>query len=107
MKTKVVLYTYQTTKNKGKKFGVICTLSTYLTNLTLIYNYKKKSGTGITLFNNPHKILERLELLGASILAGNNGVIPEFSKLVHLLKQMKVISNKQLNDLLKTYITIR
>lgn len=26
MKTKVVFYTYQTTKNKGKKFGVICTL---------------------------------------------------------------------------------
>ena len=26
LKTKVVLYTYQTTKNKGKKFGVICTL---------------------------------------------------------------------------------
>ena len=64
-------------------------------------------GEGMIYFNNPHKILERLELLGASILAGNNGVIPEFSKLVHLLKQMKVISNKQLNDLLKTYITIR
>ena len=60
----------------------------------------------MTLFNNPHQIIKRLELLGASILAGNNGVIPEFSKLAHLLKQMKVISNKQLNDLIKNYISI-
>ena len=29
MKTKVVLYTYQTTKNKGKKIGVICTLNSW------------------------------------------------------------------------------
>ena len=58
-------------------------------------------------FNKPNQLLDRLELLGASILAGNNGAIQEFSQIVHLLKQMKVISNKQLNDLLKTYITIR
>ena len=58
-------------------------------------------------FKNPYKLLERLELLGGSILAGNNGVIPEFSQIAHLLNQMKVISKKQLNDLLKAYITIR
>ena len=58
-------------------------------------------------FNNPHQLLDRLELLGGSILAGNNGVINEFSKIAHLLNQMKVITKKQLNDLLKTYITIR
>ena len=82
-------------------------LSTYYKNLSDLYNYKKKIGSGITLFNNPHQLLDRLELLGGSILAGNNGVIPEFSKLAHLLNQMKVITKKQLNDLLKTYITIR
>ena len=64
-------------------------------------------GEGMIYFNNPHKILERLELLGASILAGNNGVMQEFSQIAHLLNQMKVISKKQLNDLIKTYITIR
>ena len=64
-------------------------------------------GKGNVYFNNPNNLLKRLELLGASILAGNNGVINEFSQIAHLLKQMKVISNKQLNDLLKTYITIR
>ena len=83
-------------------------LSKFRKNLSDVNNYKKvKYGKGINLFNNPHKILERLELLAASILAGNNGVIPEFSQLAHHLKQMKVISNKQLNDLIKTYITIR
>ena len=62
-----------------------------------------KIGEGI-YFNNPHQLLDRLELLGGSILAGNNGVIPEFSQIAHLLNQMKVISKKQLNDLIKTYI---
>ena len=66
-----------------------------------------KMGEGMIYFNNPHQLLDRLELLGGSILAGNNGVIPEFSQIAHLLNQMKVISKKQLNDLLKNYIPIR
>ena len=78
-------------------------------NILKIYlgSLEYQMGEGMIYFNNPHKILERLELLGASILAGNNGAMQEFSKIAHLLKQIKVISNKQLNDLLKTYITIR
>ena len=63
-----------------------------------------KIGEGMIYFNNPHQLLKRLELLGGSILAGNNGVIPEFSQIAHLLNQMKVISKKQLNNLLKNYI---
>ena len=65
-----------------------------------------KMGEGMIYFNNPQELLKRLELLGGSILAGNNGVIPEFSQIAHLLNQMKVISKKQLNDLLKNYIPI-
>ena len=53
-----------------------------------------KIGQGIFYFNNPYQLLDRLELLGGSILAGNNGVIPEFSQIAHLLNQMKVISKK-------------
>ena len=64
-------------------------------------------GQGIVYFNNPQELLKRLELLGGSIIAGNNGVIPEFSQIAHLLNQMKVISKKQLNDLLKNYISIK
>ena len=81
-------------------------LSIYATNLSNLKYYKTKSGSGIVYFNNSHQLLDRLELLGGSILAGNNGVIPEFSQIAHLLYQMKVISKKQLNDLLKNYIPI-
>ena len=68
---------------------------------------KYKIGEGLTYFNNPHQLLDRLELLGGSILAGNNGVLQEFSQIAHLLNQMKVITKKQLNELMKTYITNR
>lgn len=68
--------------------------------------YKIKSGSGIFCLNNPHQLLDRLELLGGSILAGNDGLIPELSQIVHLLNQMKVISKKQLNGLLKNYAMI-
>ena len=64
-------------------------------------------GQGMIYYNNPHQLLDRLELLGGSILAGNNGVLQEFSQIAHLLNQMKVITKKQLNDLIETYITNR
>ena len=76
-------------------------LSIYATNISNLRYYKEKSGSGMIIFNNPHQLLDRLELLGGSILAGNNGVINEFPQIAHLLNQMKVISKKQLNDLLK------
>ena len=86
------------------KFNI---LSIYATNLSNLKYYKTKSGSGMIYFNNPQELLKRLELLGGSILAGNNGVIPEFSQIAHLLNQMGVVSKKQLNDLLKSYIPIR
>ena len=93
-------------------------LSIYATNLSNLRYYKTKSGSGLfqqggfggtqsphmIYFNNPNQLLHRLELLGGSILAGNNGVINEFSQIAHLLNQMKVISNKQLNNLLQSYV---
>ena len=88
----------KTTLDLINKYNV---LRIYASNLINIKLYKTKSGSGMIYFNNPHQLLDRLELLGGSILAGNNGVINEFSQIAHLLNQMKVISNKQLNDLLK------
>ena len=82
------------------------TLSTFSTNLSKALQYKLKIGKGMTIFNNTYNLIKRLELLAASINAGNNGAMQEFSQIAHLLKQMNVISNKQLNDLLKTYLTI-
>ena len=94
---------HENTINFINKFNI---LSIYAANLSNLKYYKTKSGSGMIYFNNPHQLLDRLELLGGSILAGNNGVIPEFSQIAHLLNQMKVISKKQLNDLLKSYISI-
>ena len=85
---------------KGTLMKFKNTMKDYLRSL------KYKVGEGMIYFNNPHQLLDRLELLGGSILAGNNGVIPEFSQIVHLLNQMKVITKKQLNNLLKSYISI-
>ena len=45
-----------------------------------------------------------MELLGGSILAGNNGVKEEFSQIAHKLNQLGLINNKQLIDLLQQYI---
>ena len=95
---------HENTINFVNKFNI---LSIYATNLSNLKYYKTKSGSGMIYFNNPHQLLKRLELLGGSILAGNNGVIPEFSQIAHLLNQMGVVSKKQLNDLLKSYIPIK
>ena len=76
----------------------------YVNNINKLANIAKKTGQGIIHFNNPHQLLDRLELLAGSIFAGNNGVKQEFSKIAHLLHQLKVITKKQLNDLLKKYI---
>ena len=76
----------------------------YNYNLNQLRTFKEKTGTGILHLNNPFQLIDRLELLAGSILAGNNRVIQEFSQITHLLNQMKVITKKQLNDLLKKYI---
>ena len=75
----------------------------FINNMDKLRDYKEITGTGIIHFNNPHQ-LDRLELLAGSIFAGNNGVKQEFSQIAHLLHQLKVITKKQLNDLLKKYI---
>ena len=64
----------------------------------------KKIGAGVVYYNNPADLLDRLELLGGSILAGNNGVKNEFSKIAHTLNKLGVLNNTQLKSLIKQYI---
>ena len=73
-------------------------------NMRKLRSYKSISGTGIIHFNNPLQLIKRLELLAGSIFAGNNGVKQEFSQIANLLHQLKIITKKHLNDLLKKYI---
>ena len=78
-----------------------------LNRLREIKEKTEKTGQGIIHFNNPQQLVDRLELLAGSIFAGNNGVKQEFSQIAHLLHQLKVITKKTLNDLLKKYILLK
>ena len=83
-------------------------LGEYVNNMNKLENIaRKKEGKGVIHFNNPQQLVKRLELLAGSIIAGNNGVKQEFSQIAHLLHQLKVISKKTLNDLLKKYILLK
>ena len=64
----------------------------------------KKLGAGVVYYNNPDDLLDRIELLGGSILTGNDGVKKEFSQKAHALNKIGVIDNNQLNDLLREYV---
>ena len=82
-------------------------LQIFINNMGQLRNYKQLTGTGIINFNNPLQLIKRLELLAGSIFEGNNGVKQEFSQIAHLLHQLKVITKKKLNDLLKKYILFK
>ena len=76
-------------------------------------NYRYQTRTGIwnkssIIFNNttPQELLNRLELLGGSLAAGNNGVLPEYIQIAHRLRDLGVISNKQLNKMLKKLVDV-
>ena len=83
------------------------TLSIYAKNLSHLKYYKTKSGSGIFYFNNPQELLKRPELLGGSLAAGNNGVLSEHIQIAHRLRDLGVVTNNQLNALLRKYINIR
>ena len=83
-------------------------LGEYVNNMNKLENIsRKKEGKGIIHFNNPQQLVSRLQLLAGSILAGNNEVKQEFTQIAHLLHQLKVITKKTLNDLLKKYILLK
>ena len=67
-------------------------------------NKFKKMGPGVIYYNNPNDLLDRMELLGGSIQAGNDGVKKEFTQIAHTLNKIGVINNFQLNDLLREYL---
>ena len=67
-------------------------------------NKYKRLGSGVIYYNNVDDLLNRIELLGGSILAGNDGVKKEFTQIAHTLNKIGVINNNQLNDLLREYV---
>ena len=61
-----------------------------------------KVGQG--LFFSPQELLHRFELLKGSLIAGNNGVLPEFIQIAHRLRDLGILTNNQLNKLLRKVI---
>ena len=61
-----------------------------------------KVGQG--LYFSPQDLLKRFELLNGSLAAGNNGVLPEFIQIAHRLRDLGIITNIQLNTLLRKII---
>ena len=92
------------TLNYIKNYNI---LSIYARNLSDLKYYKTKSGSGTFYFNNPQELLKRLELLNGSLAAGNNGVLSEYIQIADRLKDLGVVTNNQLNKLLRKYINIR
>ena len=70
------------------------TLIQFNDNMRKLKFYKEKTGSGIIHFNNPHQVIDRLDILAGSIFAGNNGVKQEFSQIAHLLHQLKIVTKK-------------
>ena len=63
-----------------------------------------KLGSGVVYYNNVNDLINRMELLGGSILAGNDGAKSEMSEIVHKLYELGKINANQLNDILKSYV---
>ena len=72
-------------------------------------NYKVGQGIwgASPIYYSPKELLKRLELLGGSLAAGNNGVLSEYIQIPHRLRDLGVINNNKLNTLLRNYIDIR
>ena len=87
------------TQEKIETFKV---LSIYMKNLMDLVEYRTKFGSG--LFSNPEELLHRFELLKGSLIAGNNGVLPELIKILHRLRDLGILSNKKLNTFLRKVI---
>ena len=64
-------------------------------------------GQGIMSYLSPPELVKRLKLLGGSLAAGNNGVLPEYIQIAHRLRDLGVVTNNQLNTMLRKYINIR
>ena len=85
---------YNTQRETQKKYKEI--LDFYLRSL----EYKVGQG----LFFSPQELLHRFELVNGSLAAGNNGVLPEFIQIAHRLRDLGILTNNQLNVLLRKVI---
>ena len=93
-KEEIELELYKIQHDAQKKYKEI--LKFYLNSLQF------KVGEG--LYSSPQELLHRFELLNGSLVVGNNGVLPEFIQIAHRLRDHGILSNNQLNTLLRKVI---
>ena len=92
---------YKQNHDLQKKYKDI--LKFYLNSL----QYKLEEGFGgqnTSIYFSPQELLKRFELLSGSLAAGNNGVLPEYIQLAHRLRDLGIVTNNQLNKLLRKII---
>ena len=65
-------------------------------------NYKEGQGINYS----PQELLKRFELLDGSLSAGNNGVLSEYIQIAHRLRDLGVVTNNQLNTLLRKHVNM-
>ena len=88
------------TQEKIETFNII---SVYLKNLIDLLEFRNQTGYGM-FYSNPEELLHRFELLYGSLVAGNNGVLPEYIQIAHRLRDLGILSKNQLNTLLRKVI---
>ena len=64
-------------------------------------------GKNTFFYFSPQELIKRFELLGGSLAAGNNGVLQEYIQIAHRLRDLGIVTNSQLNKLLRNYLNIR
>lgn len=74
-------------------------LVTYNDTLSDLIKARKTYKTGTGIYTN--QLIDRLKLLGGSIMAGNNGVVPQFTQIAKYLNSIKVLPTKELNKMMK------
>lgn len=57
---------------------------------------KYKSCSGIMT----NQLIDRLKLLGGSVMAGNNGIVPEFTQIANYLNSIKVLPTAELKKMI-------
>ena len=80
-------------------------LNSYLNSL----QYKVGEGFGgknTSIYFSLQELIKRFELLGGSLSAGNNGVLHEYIQIAHRLRDIGIVTNNQLNKLLRNYLNI-
>ena len=77
------------------------TLKKYKNILNISVQSGAQTGSGIAQFVNPLHLVERIKLLGGSIIGGNESAALEFISIAKSLNQMNILPSKELDELLK------